>query len=255
MKRAAAGLVFLLWTAAVFAQAPDPRDSIILESKTVAPGAYPGSSTDTAAYLYLKVYITNKDSLTAITLVLKETSTSGGAYVILGRPRNFGGMASLLTNTLRGGLIFSSARYHSNSPDTFSLAGLFDPLDASTLELPNAVRKALWEIKFDSVWNNTGTVEFDTARIIQNTVFTTTWPLDVYPNFVKGVVTVVPKGDLDLDGELTVTDVVLISNCIFETDPASSAASPCDLNCDRKRSPADVIWELWAVFLGRQFPC
>ena len=88
MKALIAGLIWLGGSFA-FAQTPDPMDSIILESKTAHPGAHSGFAADTAAFVYLKVYITNKDTLTAISLALKETSISGGAYLTLARPRNF----------------------------------------------------------------------------------------------------------------------------------------------------------------------
>ncbi len=254
--------VLLAGLAAAALAQPDPRDSIILESKTVAPGAHPGSASDTAAYVYLRVWITNKDSLTFVTLALIERTRSGGAYIILGRPRYFNGMASRLTSTLvqtfplppiippPPGLV-----YNSESPDSFLVGAFFDPLQPATIEPPNAVRKALWDIKFDSVWSNPGTVEFDTGRVVQSTSFTNTVPVDMPVHFVKSVITVVPKGDLDLDGQLSAADVVLLLNCVFFTDPTSAAASPCDLNCDRQRSPADAVWLLQAVFLGRAFPC
>jgi hypothetical protein len=54
----------------------DPRDSVILESKIVLPGA--GDSAFT-----MKVYITNKDSLTFLTLALKESTLTNGAYAQL----------------------------------------------------------------------------------------------------------------------------------------------------------------------------
>jgi len=259
MKATVAGLIFVFWAAHAFAQ-PDPQDSIILESKTVAPGAHPGTGSDTAAYVYLRVWITNKDSLTFLTLALIERSTSGGAYMTLARPRTLRYIVSRLTTTLNMTLVtepppIPGRVYNSVSPDSFLLAGGFDPLQPGTIEPPNSVRKALWDIKFDSVFSNAGTVEFDSGRVVQSTSFTNTVPVDMPVNFVKSVVTVMPKGDLDLDGQLGAADVMLMLNCIFQTDPSSAAASPCDLNCDRQRSPADVVLELYAVFLGRPFPC
>ena len=196
MKILALCFLILAFGTAVFAQ-PDPRDSIILESKTVKAGAHSGGSTDTAAYVYLKVYITNKDTLTAISLSVQEYSTSGGAYMTLGRPRNFNGTVSRLTNTLNGSLVFFGARYHSNSPDSFFVAGVFDPLVPSTHEPPNAVRKAFWEFKFDTVISYTGTLEIDTVRTTSSTGFTNTVPRDVPVNFVKSRVEV--RGGMNFD--------------------------------------------------------
>jgi hypothetical protein len=168
----------------------NPGDSIILESKTVAPGT--GNAADSTAYLYVRMSITNVDSLTFLTLALHERTLSGGAYGILARPRNFYGMLSPLTTTLQAQKVFGIAGYHSNSPDSFLLAGGFDPLDDATKEPPNAVRKPFWDIKFDSVTTTTvpGQFELDTGRVIQRTAFTNTVPQDKTPNFVKSVITV-----------------------------------------------------------------
>ena len=187
-----------LWTQAILLAQPDPRDSIIIESKKSAPGAYPGAATDTAAYLYLKVFITNRDSLTSMTLALVERSTSGGAYAILGRPRTFKGVASRLTTTLGGSLVLNAGTgtgngYNSASPDSFLIAAVYDNLDPANFEPPNAVRKAFWEIKFDSVLNKPGTFELDAGRVVQPSGFTNMVPKDLPVNFVKGVVTVARK--------------------------------------------------------------
>jgi hypothetical protein len=241
----------------VFAQ-PDPRDSIILESKTVYPGFHPGSGTDTAAFVYLKVYITNKDTLTALTLALQKASTSGGAYMILARPRNFNGVISRLTNTLNGSLVlYGLSRYHSNSPDSFAVAGVFDPLVPSTHEPPNLVRKPFWEIKFDTVFNNLGTVELDTANVLSNSGFTNAVPVDVRVNFVKSIVTVIipQKGDLNLDVVVSPADVVLELQAVYlgEVPPAGLLA--CDLNCDGQVTSADVAVMLNFKYLGSAWPC
>ncbi len=224
--------LFVLTAIAAFAQ-PDPRDSIILESKTVAPGAHPGSATDTAAYVYLKVYITNKDSLGAWALALIERSTSGGAYMTLARPRTLYGVLSVLTSTLPVPAVVTG-RYNSISPDSFVFAGISDALDPETMEPPNLARKLFREIKFDSVFNNAGTIEFDTATVSNSqTGFVNTpggGPINVLVNFVKSVVTVGVKGDFNM--------------------------AACDLNCDGLPSPADVALELNAVFLAQPlFPC
>ncbi|HLG93217.1 MAG TPA: hypothetical protein VI546_00100, partial [candidate division Zixibacteria bacterium] len=189
-KRILTLLVGLLLVVPALAWGQAAGDSVILESKTVAPGNHPGIATDTAAQVYQRVWITNVDSLTALTLALIKSSQSGGAYAILARPRNFNGMASRLTSTLAGSLVFNVSRYHSDPPDSFLLAGLFDPLDPATIEPPNATRKAFWEIKYDSVQPALGQIRLDTGIVIQRTVFTNTQPVDKPVNFVVGILTV-----------------------------------------------------------------
>ncbi len=264
MKKIAITLLLAVLATAAWGQ--DPLDSVILESKTAAPGGHPGAASDTAAHLYIKVFITNKDSLTFVTLALIERSTSGGAYMILARPRNFDGMVSHLTTTLRTQRVASpnpgtlpGRIYNGVSPDSMLFAGGFDPLDFATIEPPNLARKALWEIKFDSVFSNPGTVELNTAHVIIATAFTNTIPKDLPVNFAKGVITVADlrKGDLDMDGQLSGADAALALNCVFCAlcAPPPAGIANCDLNCDGARTAADVAWELYAVFVERPFPC
>ena len=217
MKKLLGGaMLAVLGMAALAPGQPDPRDSIILESKTVYPGAHPGSASDTAAFVYFKIYITNKDSLTAIDLPLEEVSTSGGAYMTLGWPRNFNGCVNRLTNTLNGTTAIFLYRYHSNSPDTLYPIGVFDPLNPSSIEPPNPVRKAFWELKFDTVFSNPGTIEVDSVKYNGNEVptFTNTVPRSLMVNFLKSTVTVVipQKGDLNLDGVVSPADVAVMLN-------------------------------------------
>jgi hypothetical protein len=261
MKSLIAVVLLLAGAVTAFAQ-PDPRDSIILESKTVNPGAHPGSATDTAAYLYVKMSITNVDTLYALVLALQESSVSGGAYATLGRPRNFNGMVNRLTNTLRASRVSLPSQgtapgqyYNSASPDSFLLAGIFDPITGD-FEPPNLVRKAFWELKFDSVWANPGTFELDTATVLQSTGFTNTVSVDKPVNFVKNIITVAyPKGDLNQDISLSPSDAVWILNCVMQGTPPPAGMAACDLNCDGQGTPADVVLELNAVFLGEAFPC
>ena len=259
MKALLIALGFFLETSLAFSQAPDPRDSIILESKMVTPGAHLGPSTDTASYLYIRVFITNKDSLTYINLPLLTTSTSGGAYAIVARPRNFGGVVNPLTNTLRYFPVTSFVRYNSNSPDTFSVGAGFDPVNPATIEPPNPARKAVWEFKFDSVCTVPGTFELDSVSFGVGIWFTNTVLQDVRVNFVKSVITVpvAPKGDLNWDLALTAADVVLLLDCIFcsNCDPPPVGTAACDLNCDGMRTPADVVLHLLATFSQEPFPC
>jgi len=251
-------LAILFWPGVCLFAQPDPRDSIILESKAVIPGAHPEDATDTAAYAYIKIYITNKDTLTYISLALIEKSVSGGAYMTLGWPRNFNGVVSRLANTLEGSLVFNFSRYHSNSPDSIRVAGVFDPLDPGSLEPPNAVRKAFYEIKFDTVLNGAGTIELDTGTIVQRTTFTNTVPVDVPVNFVKSTVTVVTnplKGDLNLDGEVRPADVIWELYCVYLGDTPPAGRSACDVNCDGQATPADVAVFLTYKFITLVWPC
>ncbi len=259
MKSLLAVLAFLAAASGAFAQ-PDPRDSVVLESKTVLPGS--GGEADTSAYLYVKVYITNKDSLTFLALSMLESSTSGGAYAILGRPRTFVGVITPLTPSFRYGKLIVASNYHSDSPDSFVVgAGWDGGIGETSIEPPNVARKAVWEFKFDSVWNNLGTIELDTVSHPNLEAgaasFTNTAPQDMPANFVKSVITVslFPRGDLNQDVALSPADVVWILNCVMlgPVPPAGSGA--CDLNCDGMGTAADVVLELNAVFLGQEFPC
>ncbi|MGH8004631.1 MAG: hypothetical protein ACRECJ_07910, partial [Limisphaerales bacterium] len=196
MKTLFAVALVLLAAVPAFGQAPHPGDSIILESKTVAPGFHGGSALDTAAYLYVKVYITNVDSLTYLTLALEEVSTSGGAYGILGYPRSFTGIITPLTPYFRGQMAAPLSKYNNTSPDSFLVASGFDPADPSTIAPPFNIRTAIWEIKFDSVRANAGTFELDSATVFGlRPTFTNTGPTDKPVNFVKSVITVRPVPD------------------------------------------------------------
>jgi hypothetical protein len=254
-------LAVMLWSASssllLFAQ-PDPRDSIILESKTVYPGAHPGSSSDTAAYVYLRVYITNKDTLTFVSVGLVEKSISGGAYMTLGRPRTFNGVFNRLTTTLNASKIFQFGWYHSNSPDSIYFGTGFNPATDPTKEPPNPVRKPFYEIKFDTVFNNTGTIEFDSSMRWSSggaTMFTNTVPQDYYVNFLKSVITVERKGDLNLDGEVRPADVVLELQCVYLGDTPPAGRGACDVNCDGEVTPADVAVFLNYKFITLVWPC
>ena len=231
---------------------PDPRDSIILESKTVTPGSG-------RPYMTIKAYITNKDSLTYMVLALKEVSTSGGAYGILSRNalgfRTFASVITNLTYTFRY-ITAASFRYDSSSPDSFIFAAGFDGSDPATIEPPNATRKAIWEIKFDTVLSSVGTFVLDSAVVVgQPSSFINTRPVDVPVNFVKSVITVAyPKGDFNQDFRMSAADIVLLLNCVFQSMPPPGGAS-CDLNCDGQPSAADVVLEVNAVFNQEPFPC
>jgi len=232
---------------------PDPRDSIILESKTVAPGTgHP--------YTTVKVYITNKDSVGYMVLALKEVSTSGGAYGLLSRTASgtlaFSSVITNLTPTFRLFPAVSFSGYNRSSPDTFLVAAGCDPTDLSTVEPSNATRKAVWEIKFDTVLSSVGTFELDSAVIVNEpSSFVNTRPVSLPVNFAKSVITVAyPKGDFNQDFAMSAADIVLLINCVFQSMPPPGGAS-CDLNCDGQTSAADVVLEVNAVFNQEPFPC
>lgn len=171
--------------------APDPRDSVILESKSVKPG------TGSPAAVF-RVSITNKDSLGAFSLVLAEKTLTGNAYMTLSWPRNDTGVVRRLTATLQGFTLFAGNRYNSASPDTFAYAALFDPGNPDSYEPPNLTRKPFYEIKFDTVRTDTGRIVFDSSRITSPyganspTVFSTKRGSEIPVNFVRGIITVDP---------------------------------------------------------------
>ncbi|MCI0330789.1 MAG: hypothetical protein L0196_07545 [candidate division Zixibacteria bacterium] len=246
-------VAFLLILTGIGWAQPDARDSIILESKTVAPGA--GSP-----YMTVKVFITNKDSLAYLVLTLKEVTTIGGAYGTLRRNASgiltFGSVINSLTPSFRIYSATNFSRYDGQSPDSFIVAAGYDGSDLET-EPPNAVRKAVWEIKFDTIRGGGGTFELDSAMIAgqPGCYFTSLRPIvDLPVNFVKGVITVAPKGDFNLDLAFSAADIVLLINCVFQSMPPPGGAS-CDVNCDGQASGADVVLEVQAVFLQEPFPC
>jgi len=63
------------------------------------------------------------------------------------------------------------------------------------------------------------------------------------------------KGDLNLDGLLSIADVVIELNAIFLNSSFLAPFSSADGNCDGILSPADVVVLLSVVFLGIPFPC
>lgn len=169
--------------------AVDPRDSVILESKTFKPVTRSPAAT-------LRVYITNKDSLKALVVALVEKTLTGSAYMTLGRPRTDTGTAGAvvrLASTLRGMTILASNRYDSATPDSFTVASFYQPGDMASIEPPNVTRKAFLEIRFDTVKTDSGRIVLDSATIlVGQTGFVNMRNLDVKVNFVKGMITVDP---------------------------------------------------------------
>lgn len=177
----------------VFSQPPDPRDSVIFESKATLPGAAV-NGTDTAAMLYVRVWITNKDSLANFSLPVVIRSLSDNAFGIIGRPRTFDGTASRLTSTLGATLLFAGNRLNGTSPDSATWAGFFDPLDPATVEPPNSIRAPFWDLKFDTITvdsSQTGQFEIDSIRIMNVSVQFVDLLGGMIPvNFIKSVITV-----------------------------------------------------------------
>jgi len=63
------------------------------------------------------------------------------------------------------------------------------------------------------------------------------------------------KGDLNLDAMLSPADVVLELNAVFLGRPFPASFETADVNCDTVLSPADVVLHLNATFTGEPFPC
>ena len=166
----------------------DPRDSVILESKTVAPSTNP---PDTATLM--GVWITNKDTIGSLTVGIVERSLSGGAYMALAWPRTFAGAVSPLTTTLSSPATLKSNDYNGVSPDSFQVTGAYDTTNLATAEPPNLVRKRFWDIKFDtvSVVVPPGQVEFDSIKNEPyKVIFADLLGNRIDVNFVKSVFTI-----------------------------------------------------------------
>ncbi len=248
-----------------WAQILDPRDSIILESKTVAPQFGPSAGQPV---MRVRMSITNKDSLNAWVLMSEVKTVTGNAYATLGRsnngtgPRNNASVYALLnhpvlgTTTLNTLAPLSVTRYHSDSPDSFGCGGFFTAGDDATKEPPNATRRAFLELKFDSI---TGQGQFiiDTVQILATRTGFTRVPLGqrVNVNFVKAIITVDIKGDLNADGAVNTFDFMQLLNCIFAGYPPFKGTAACDLDCNGLADASDVVTFINAAYLGIPFPC
>lgn len=62
-------------------------------------------------------------------------------------------------------------------------------------------------------------------------------------------------GDLDCDGQLTLTDIVFELNKVFLGEPYCAPEISGEVNCDAIFSAADVVWLLNRVYLQTPFPC
>ncbi len=63
------------------------------------------------------------------------------------------------------------------------------------------------------------------------------------------------QGDLNLDGQHTITDIMLEFNKVFLNMPYPAPEKLGDMNCDSRFSPADVGLLLLTVFLSRPYFC
>lgn len=157
---AIAVLCLAFWCETAWVQI-DPRDSVILESKAVAPSTNPPG-----AQVLMNVWITNKDTLSEFQLPLEETSLSGGAYGIIAYPRTFGGLVNPQTTTLQWSTTVTTNQFDGISPDRFRIVGDYNSGDLTTAEPPNAARKLFWQLKFDTVKVSgpSGQALFDSVR-------------------------------------------------------------------------------------------
>ena len=62
-------------------------------------------------------------------------------------------------------------------------------------------------------------------------------------------------GDLNLDGQITETDIVLVLNKVFLDAPVPAPTEAGDVNCDNLFTAADVVLLLYRTFVGTPFPC
>ncbi len=204
MSLVLAGLLAAVWFGAASAQAPDPRDSVILESKPVKPQSGPTAGDTT---IKVRMYITNKDSLNGFVISFETKTLTNGAYATLGRSaggtgaRNNASIYTLIPHPVKGATTLNVLappnvqRYHSDSPDSFSGGGFFTAGDDESKEPPNATRRAFLELKFDSVVVTPltdGQFQIDTVQILANRTGFTRVPTGarVNINYVIGLITV-----------------------------------------------------------------
>jgi len=120
--------------------------------------------------------------------------------------------------------------------------------------------------------NSTGLVRMTISTELENTLFPQPTPVrsrsSIEGSFDRntGLLTVhsqsynvlppVPqRGDLNRDGTLTASDVVLMLNAVFLGNPMPDPFELADLNCDGSLTASDVVLELNSVFLGSPLPC
>lgn len=74
-------------------------------------------------------------------------------------------------------------------------------------------------------------------------------------NVASGTMSQPRKGDLDLDGILSPSDIVLELNAVFIGTLPPAPFTAADLDCDGNLTPSDLVIELNAVFLGIPITC
>ncbi len=254
-------LAVLSWTMGQLSAQPDPRDSIILESKIVAPNL----SGDPA--FVMKVYLTNKDTITYMVLSLRAQTISGNGYAVLDDDgaggRDFPDIINAVNNTLDRSTFFDAPGYDEVSPDSFIAAGGFAPTPSNPRarsESPNSVRDDVWEIRFKSTTSSFGEVKFDTVTIGQPTgIAVIRWPgptiVDVPINFVSSIIQVGLPLQLQLvappnGGVVPETRPTLIWNALRDTVavPATYNAwladNPSFTPSDSSPSLTDTTWQV-----------
>ncbi len=115
--------LYCLFSSQTLFALPDPRDSVIIESKTII-----GETSS----VYVRVYITNKDTLAGYSFAFLERSLSGGAYLVLAQPRTFANAIRPLDSTLQFLKVLGTAWYNGIPPDTIPIGGFYNPNEPST---------------------------------------------------------------------------------------------------------------------------
>jgi len=113
----------------------------------------------------------------------------------------------------------------------------------------------LWEKRYDGSVFNSATVELFVDKS-GNLYLAGTDTRNAH-DFVTIKYSPLPalKGDLNLDGVLTMADVVLMLNLIFNGDVPPAAPSAGDLNCNGSLSGADVVTLLQMFYASASPPC
>ncbi len=131
-----------------------------------------------------------------------------------------------------------------NGPNNFLVLRYFDSDLQNNPE--TSLRIFRWNQNLGQ-WELMGS-QVDTSR---NEVTT---QINTFGTYAAFSTCVAAKGDLNDDGLLTPSDVVLMLNCVFL---GSGNCNACfsDVNCDGNLTPSEVVLELNRVFLGTPFPC
>ncbi|MCI0446516.1 SBBP repeat-containing protein, partial [bacterium] len=113
----------------------------------------------------------------------------------------------------------------------------------------------LWEKRYDGSVFNRATVKLFVDR--NGNVYLAGTAIQNGRDFVTIKYASLPalKGDLNLDGVMTLADVVLMLNLVFYSEIPPAAPSAGDLNCDGLLSASDVVILLQIFFLSVSAPC